>query len=364
MTEKDIRVTNDKIDVLVVDDSRVVRMLLVNLLESDPQIRVIAAVDSGQAALEFLLTTKPDVVVMDIQMPRLDGFETTRRIMETQPVPIVICTATTDPKELATTFRALEAGAVACLGKPVSREHPEYEKLARTLIDTVKAMSEVRLVRRWPRSRLHLLDSSNAASFHERGLSVVGIGASTGGPPVLQTILSGLPKNFAAPILIVQHIANGFLNGLVEWLHETTGFQVHIAAHNTVPQSGHVYFAPDDLHMGLSSSGRILLTRQARENNVRPAVSYLFRSLADVCGANAIGVLLTGMGKDGAVELRLMKDYGAATIAQDRDTSVVHGMPGEAIQIGGATYILPTDKIADTLVTLVSRRQGVRGGQA
>jgi two-component system chemotaxis response regulator CheB len=105
MTEKDIRVTNDKIDVLVVDDSRVVRMLLVNLLESDPQIRVIAAVDSGQAALEFLLTTKPDVVVMDIQMPRLDGFETTRRIMETQPVPIVICTATTDPKELATTFR-------------------------------------------------------------------------------------------------------------------------------------------------------------------------------------------------------------------------------------------------------------------
>jgi two-component system, chemotaxis family, protein-glutamate methylesterase/glutaminase len=363
MTEKDLPVTNDKIDVLVVDDSPVVRMLLVNLLESDPQIRVISAVESGQAALEFLLTTKPDVVVMDIQMPRLDGFETTRRIMETQPVPIVICTATTDPKELATTFRALEAGAVACLGKPVSPEHPEYEGLARTLIDTVKAMSEVRLVRRWPRSRLHLLDSSNAIS-RERALSVVGIGASTGGPPVLQTILSGLPKNFAAPILIVQHIANGFLNGLVEWLHETTGFQVHVAAHNTIPQSGHVYFAPDDLHMGLSSSGRILLTRQAPENNVRPAVSYLFRSLVDVCGANAIGVLLTGMGKDGAVELRLMKEYGAATIAQDRDTSVVHGMPGEAIQIGGATYILPSDKIADTLITLVSRRQGVKGGQA
>lgn len=357
--------THDKIDVLVVDDSRVARMLLINVLESDPQIRVMSAVESGQAALEFLLNNKPDVVVMDIQMPRLDGFETTRRIMETHPVPIVICTATTDPKELATTFRALEAGAVACLGKPTSREHPEYEVLARNLVDTVKAMSEVRLVRRWPRSRLRLLENSPAGvPGNDRDLGVIGMGASTGGPPVLQTILAGLPKDFPSPILIVQHIASGFLNGLVEWLNETTGFQVHIAAHNTFPLNGHVYFAPDDLHMGLSRSGRILLARKESENNVRPAISYLFRSLAEFCGPRAIGVLLTGMGKDGANELKLMKEYGAATIAQDRDTSVVHGMPGEAIEIGGATYILPAEKIADTLVTLVNRQQAARGGQA
>src|SRR5262245_37522989 len=131
-------------------------MVLINVLESDPQIRVMKVVDSGQAALDFLKTAKPDVVLMDIQMPRLDGFETTRRIMETYPVPIIICTATTDSKELATTFRAMEAGAVACLGKPVSRAHQDYATLASSLVETIKLMSEVKVVRRWPRSRFPL----------------------------------------------------------------------------------------------------------------------------------------------------------------------------------------------------------------
>src|SRR6266853_2793060 len=147
---------DNKIDVLVVDDSKVARMLLVHLLESDPRIRVIDAVESGQAALEFLKDKMPDVVLMDIQMPRLDGFETTRRIMETQPVPIIICTATTDPKEVATTFRSMEAGAVACLEKPVAPEHPDHAEKVRSRLETIKLMSEVKVVRRWPRSRSNL----------------------------------------------------------------------------------------------------------------------------------------------------------------------------------------------------------------
>jgi two-component system chemotaxis response regulator CheB len=178
---------------------------------------------------------------------------------------------------------------------------------------------------------------------------------------VLQTILASLPKDFSVPILIVQHIAHGFLPGLVEWLNQTTGLQVHIAAHGVCPLPGHVYFAPDDLHMGVSSSGRIFLAREEPENGLRPAVSYLLRSLAEVCGPNALGILLSGMGRDGAMELRLMKDRGATTIAQDRESSVVHGMPGEAIQLGGVTHVLAAEKIADSLITLANRRS-VAGG--
>src|SRR5258706_8858892 len=142
--------TGNRIDVLVVDDSKVARMLLVHLLESDPRIRVIDAVESGQAALEFLEERRPDVVLMDIQMPRLDGFETTRRIMETQPLPIIICTAATDPKEVATTFRSMEAGAVPCFEKPVGPEHSGHSDQVPGVLETLKLMSRIKVVRRWP----------------------------------------------------------------------------------------------------------------------------------------------------------------------------------------------------------------------
>lgn len=353
------------INVLVVDDSKVARMLLVHLLESDPQIRVIGSVNDGQAALEFVQRNKPDVVLMDIHMPVLDGFEATRRIMETQPLPIVICTATTDPKEVATTFRLMEAGAVACVEKPVARERADFEQLVTQLLQTVKLMSEVKVVRRWPRSRQVPLPAPRPTEGKRASgaIQLIGIGASTGGPPVLQTILSGLPKDFPVPLLIVQHIAHGFLPGLVEWLSQTTGWQVHAGSHGISPLPGHAYFAPDDFQMSVTHTGRILLTREEPENGLRPAASYLFRSLSEVCGPNAIGVLLTGMGKDGAAELKLMKDRGAPTIAQDRETSVVYGMPGEAVALGAATHVLPADKIADALVALIQRQQAPRGNE-
>jgi two-component system chemotaxis response regulator CheB len=349
--------TNQKINVLVADDSKVMRMVLVHLLESDPQIKVVGAVNDGQAALDFVRVNKPDVIVMDIHMPNLDGFEATRLIMETQPVPIIICSATTDTKEVVITFRMMEAGAVACVEKPVAREHVDFERLAANLVETVKLMSEVKVVRRWPRSAS---TTTIAARPAERmpspaKVTLVGIGASTGGPPVLQAILSGLTKDFPGALLIVQHIARGFLPGMVEWLNQTTGVPVHVASHGSFPLPGHAYLAADDFHMGVAAGGRILLAGGEPENGLRPAVSYLFRSLAEVCGPDAVGVLLTGMGKDGAAELKLMKDNGAVTIAQDQESSVVHGMPGEAIQLGGATYVLAADKIANTLISVVNR---------
>ena len=350
-----------KIDVLVAEDSTVVRMFLVHLLESDPQIRVVGTVGDGQAALDFVRKNKPDVVLMDIHMPRMDGFEATRRIMEAQPVPIVICSATGRVKDVVITFQAMEAGAIACIEKPLGREHGDFEAMAAQMLETVKLMSEVKVVRRTARVRSAPWTRVNPTPVGHRPaaqIRVVGIGASTGGPPVLQTILTGLSKDFSVPILVVQHIARGFLAGMAEWLNQTTGLQVHIGSHGTPPLPGHVYLAPDDFHMGAGSGGEIVLTREEPENHLRPAVSFLFRTLAQAYGPTALGVLLTGMGKDGAVELKLLRDTGAITIAQDRESSVVHGMPGAAITLAGATHVLAADKIADALVALVSQRNG------
>lgn len=349
-----------EIKALVVDDSAVTRTVLIQLLDSEADIRVIGAVDDGQAAIDFLNQgPRPDIVVMDIHMPRLDGFEATRLIMETRPLPIVICTATADPRELAIAFRSLEAGALACVEKPVALG-PDFEERRRNLLQTVRLMSEIRVVRRWNRSRepSQLQTWSNAAKPRSSGgpnIKLIGIGASTGGPPVLQTILSSLPRSFPVPLIIVQHIARGFLGGMVDWLNQTAALRVHIAVQGSPALPGHAYIAPDDFHLAVDAQGCVALARSECENGLRPAVSYLFRSLASIYGENAIGVLLTGMGTDGAVELKQMRDGGAYTIAQDSASSAVHGMPGHAIKLGGAIQVLPADKIAGALISQVER---------
>lgn len=354
------------IKVLVVDDSALMQALLIQLLEAETGVQVTAAVNNGQAALDLLERgARPDVVVMDIHMPQMDGFETTRRIMETRPLPIIICTATADPKELAVAFRSLEAGAVACVEKPVALG-ADFEARRHNLLQTVRLMSEVKVVRRWKRpSRAAATQQSPSSSAVPRciptGIKLIGVGASTGGPPVLQTILSGLPREFPLPLLIVQHIARGFLPGMVEWLNHSTALSVQVATHGALPLPGHVYVAPDDFHLAVDAHGYLMLTRAPPEGGLRPAVSYLFRSLAQICGVNAIGVLLTGMGQDGAAELKQMRDCGAHTIAQDRDSSVVHGMPGQAIELGGATQILPADRIASALISQVERGREAAG---
>ena len=351
------------IKVLVADDSLVTRTLVVKLLDREPGIEVIGTVNDGLEAIAFLAgNLRPDIVVMDIHMPRLDGFEATRRIMETRPLPIIICTATADPQELAVAFRSLEAGAVACIKKPVALG-TDFEIRRQNLVQSVRLMSEVKVVRRWKRSRAATVPGNNLLSPGPTGpdIQLIGMGASTGGPPALQTILSGLPPDFPVPLLIVQHIAQGFLPAMVEWLNETTTLRVHIATHGAAPLAGNAYIAPDDFHLAVDDRRRMVLARTTPENGVRPAVSHLFRSLASMCGPSAIGVLLTGMGTDGAAELKLMKDRGAFTIAQDQNSSIVHGMPREAIELGAATQILPADKVASALIMQVERRRPAAG---
>ncbi len=344
------------INVLIVDDSAVVRQHLKDVLESDKDIMVMGTAKDGEEAVRFVQEKKPDVITMDINMPNMNGFEATRRIMETNPVPIVIVTASYDRSDVEKSFRSMEAGALAIIEKPFGEGHPEYKATQADLVQTVKLMSEVKVVRRWEKKRqLEAIDktvSDKSLKKRDKKIKIVAIGASTGGPPVIQTILSGLKKGYPAPILVVQHISKGFLEGLTEWLRQTTGLPVHIARHGDELQPGHIYFARDDYHLGVDENGRLRLSREEIENGLRPSVSYMFRSIMNSFDGEAVGILLTGMGKDGAMEMKMMKDDGAVTIAQDRESSVVYGMPGEAVRLDGATYVLSPEEIAPTLEAL------------
>lgn len=349
------------INVLVVEDSPVIREFLVHTLSSDTKIRVIGTAANGEEALEWVRKKKPDLITMDIHMPKMDGFEATRRIMETYPVPIIIISGSSADDEVATTFRALEMGALTVIPRPNGIGHPRYEATAKELVQTVKLMSEVKVVKRWARpvaAAIPRLSSAEAASIEcaPARIDIVAIGASTGGPQALQAVLSGLPGDFPAPVLVVQHIAPGFLRGLVEWLAGSCVLPVRIARHGETLQPGQVYIAPDGFQMGVRRGGIVVLSQDETENSHCPSVSCLFRTVAEVYGRNAAGVLLTGMGKDGAEELKLMKERGAVTIAQDAQSSIVHGMPGEAIRLEAAVHVLAPERIAAALTGLVKKR--------
>lgn len=349
------------ITVLIVDDSPTARDFLVHVL-SRAGIQVIGTVADGDAAVEFVERIRPDVVTMDIHMPGMNGIEATRRIMETNPVPIVIVSANWEPGEVEMTFRAMEAGALAIVRRPPGIGHPDHEAAVQEMVQKVRLMSEVKVVRRWariaPKAPAAVMQASPLKS-HE--ILVVAMGASTGGPLALQTILRGLPADFPAPLLVVQHMATGFIPGMVEWLSDTSLVTLHIAKGGETALPGHVYFAPDGVHMGIENSGKISLTGGEREHGARPSVSYLFRSVARAYGRNAAGILLTGMGRDGAQEMKMLRDTGAVTIAQSKESSAVYGMPAAAVELDAAAYVLSPEQIPATLAGLAGKSN--RGGK-
>ena len=346
------------IRVLVVEDSRVVSEFITQVLNADPDLEVVGTAANGREAFEAVQRFKPHVITMDIHMPHVDGFEATRNIMESCPTPIVIIGGNSTKENVSTNFHALEAGALAVVALPQGSGHIEHECSAKQLVDTVKLMSEVKVVRRWLRPK----PSSAPGNFSTQSLppppklpiEVVAIGASTGGPLALQTILTSLPKDFRVPVLVVQHMTPGFTHGFVEWLSRSSGLPVRVAADGEPLLPGRVYIAPDNFQMGVSKDHRIVLTKDARENGMCPAVSFLFRSIKAVFGRQTVGVLLTGMGVDGVTELKELRNAGAITLAQDKESSVVHGMPGQAIMDGAAIHILPPQGIAKALKTLVA----------
>lgn len=347
-----------RIRVLVVEDSAVQRELLVYLLNSDPQLEVVGTARDGREAVEQVRRCRPDVVTMDFHMPHMDGAEATRIIMATQPLPIVVISGSSVPGTVADTFRALDAGALAILEKPAVLG----SEAARKMVETVKLMAEVKVVRRWSQATKTAPPQGGLAEPRaEHPVSLVAIGASTGGPLVLQAILAVLPQDLPVPVAIVQHISPGFTEGFAEWLSDASNFPVRVAVQGERLAAGQAYVAPEGRHMTVKADGgacRVELTGEGLENGHRPSVSRFFRSVAETVGSKAVGVILTGMGKDGAAELRALRELGAVTIAQDRDSSVVPGMPGEAMRLDAAVHILPPEQIGRLLAALVRRHSG------
>ena len=343
------------IKVLVVDDSAVAREMLTHLINGSGKMTVVGTATNGREAIHAAERLRPDIITMDIMMPEMDGPDAIEAIMHRVPTPIVVVTGNTITEEVRATFQSLDSGALAILPRPHGMDSAEHEASAEQLLQTLRLMSEVKVVRRWKRKPApeHAAVRPNAES-QPRPLRLVAVGASTGGPSALKTLFVGLRPGFPLPVLVVQHIAPGFVEGFVNWLRDSTPLQVELARDGAVMQAGTVYVAPDDVHLTVGSDERLVLKRasSAHPAAICPSANELFASVATTCRAAAVGVLLTGMGRDGADGLLAMKRAGAITIAQDKESSVIHGMPGEAIVLGAADFVLPPARIAELLLTL------------
>ncbi|MBI2840452.1 MAG: chemotaxis-specific protein-glutamate methyltransferase CheB [Acidobacteria bacterium] len=341
------------IRVLVAEDSSTTRELLVALLRADPDVQVVGEAKNGAEAVEMARRLKPDVITMDIQMPVMDGFEATRRIMIEAPTPIVIVSSSFRARDVEVSMHALRAGALSVLAKPDGIGSPEFEASGRQFLQSVKAMSQVKVVRRWAdRMKGELPSAPRLAGGPARG-RIVAVAASTGGPAALHQILTTMPGDFCAPVLVVQHISAGFVDGLARWLNDVAQLKVKVAESGEPLSPSTVYLAPDDRHLGVSSGGSIQLSSAPPIGGFRPSGTFLFESVARGYGGAAIGLVLTGMGQDGVQGLQAIRDVGGTVIAQDENSSVVFGMPGAAIAAGCVDWILPLSAVALRLVEAI-----------
>ena len=340
---------NRGIRVLVVDDSAFMRYTITKYLSADPEIEVIGHARDGLEALEKIITLQPDVVTLDVEMPRMDGLTALRRIMREHPVPVVMLSSLTQ-RGAYTTIQALMRGAVDFVPKPTTGV--DIGAVADELIQKVKVAA---------RSQPADSDAAEAAApeakggvrpFH-RGDPLVVIGASTGGPRALQQVLSGLPSDFPAAVTIVQHMPPGFTQSLAQRLNECSPLIVQEAADGDRLAQGLALLAPGDFHLRFRDAHRVALDHGPRRNHVRPAVDVTMESAAEQHGPTVIGVILTGMGSDGREGARRIKEAGGRVIAEHESTSVVYGMPRSVVEAGLADEVVPLPDIASVIVEWV-----------
>ncbi len=354
------------IRVLVVDDSQIVRQILISMIETEPGFQVVGQARDGEEAIRLTARLRPDVITMDIRMPRLDGLEAIRRIMSTTPTPIVVVASSAYETDRNVAFAAIEAGALTVVEKPAGITPKAYAAVRHQLITTIRLMSDVQVVTlKHPVPRLEEI----APPSEQRALPVqwqidktqlIAIAASTGGPGILREILSALPADLSIPILAVQHITPGFSQGFAQWLDSETPLQVSLAQDGEHVRPGHVLIAPDDTHLTVTSAGIVRLDKLPPIKGQRPSATRLFESVARSYGAASVGVVLTGMGDDGADGLEALHHAGAHIIAQDEQSCVVFGMPKAAIERGVVDRVMPPDKIASVLKYLDAQRKAHR----
>ncbi|MDF1553442.1 MAG: chemotaxis-specific protein-glutamate methyltransferase CheB [Deferrisomatales bacterium] len=341
------------IRVLVVDDSRLVRTVVREILEADPEIQVVAEAENGLQAVEHCVSLGPDVVVMDIQMPVMDGLEAVERIMARRPTPVIILSATVSPGEVGSAFRAVRAGAFEALPKPEGVTCEEtYAKMAADLVARVRLYAKVGQRRGW---RDQVEDGAEVADLTAPRTSdrVVALGASTGGPRAVQRLLSSLPAPFPCPVLLVQHISLGFTRGFAQWLQREVSLEVQVVERSARLRSGVVYLPLDGHHLEVRHD-LVLLRDTAPVNACRPSVDVLFGSVAREYAARGVAVLLTGMGRDGAQGALQMKQAGAQVLVQDEASCIVYGMPKAAVEVGAATRVVPLREMPSALLDALS----------
>lgn len=345
------RAPGEPIRVLIADDSPAGRELLASLCDADPSMQVIAEVGDGATAVQRTAELRPDVVVMDTFMRGTDGYAATRRIMVETPTPVILVSEVTDPRRREIGEQALQAGALAVLCKP-GGGGPE----AVAFVAKVRALADVGVIRRYERSAAGPSTAPLEGGLERRmPVALVAVAASTGGPAALRRMTTALPADLAVPIVVVQHIVEGFTEGLATWLDRGSPLPVRVTEPGARLAPGTVHIAPDGAHLEVTRGGRTRLSDDPPVDGFRPSATRLFQSAAHAYGAQAMAVVLTGMGGDGLAGVRAVRAAGGVVLAQDEASSVVFGMPGVVVREGLAAQVAPVEQLAATIGQLGRR---------
>lgn len=337
--------------VLLVDDSTLIRDILREILESEPDIRVVGEAADGREAIAKVAELKPDLVTMDIEMPVMGGLEAIERIIAEHPVPILVVTALTGVR---TAFTAVSKGALDVIEKP-DISLVNIQNLIRKVrrLASVDVCAHLKAMRGTHRQAAVVPTSAHKADTPPR---VVAIAASTGGPHAIHNILSQLPAGFSVPIVVGQHIADGFTQGMVDWLGAVTPLKVRVAAQGDVLAPGTVYVNPAEHSMSITDHGLVLLGASDTRTPYHPSCNILLSSVAAVYRSQALGLIMSGMGDDGVAGMQAIRTAGGTTLAQDADSSVVYGMNAEAIRRGYVDKIVPLSGLPAELLARVGSR--------
>lgn len=348
------------IRLLIVDDSSTVRAILRAMLSGEKEIAIVGEAVNGREAVALTERLRPDVVLMDIRMPVMDGREATEEIMAACAVPIIVFASLTHGEEARTSIDMLATGALDIIAKPDLSDRHAVEECSRMLVRKIRTASKVAVIRHL-RGRMRKPPSFRDIQAEGPGkpYAALGIGSSTGGPAALRELLSRLPANFPLPVLLVQHITCGFSHGFVEWLQQYTPLAVHLAGAVDNAAPGTVLIAPEGRQMEVFSGGAVRAVSSRPKGVHLPSVDVLLSSIAGAYGRKGIGVILTGMGADGVEGLGEIRRSGGLTIAQNEESSVVFGMPGEAIRQGAAELVMTPEGMADFLLSITDQPLGI-----
>ncbi len=335
------------IRILIADDSILVRAVLRDALNSAVDMTVVGEAINGAEAVALAATLKPDIIIMDILMPVMGGLEATETIMAQTPTPILILSATLDEKDVKLAFTAIKKGALDVMGKPAAGGGINQREFVTKLLEKIRLLSRIKVIHHRSRSKELMVLPTTSSSRR----SILAIGASTGGPKAVMSIVKALPQDFSGAIFIVQHISSGFAKGFAHWLDIESNISVRVAETGDIPTAGTALVAPTDCQMVIEK-GVIKLVDAPAVNSCRPSIDVFFNSLAPDLGSETLGLLLTGMGRDGAQGLLRLKLSGAATIAQDEKSSAVFGMPKAAIAINAAEEVLSLEEIPEAVMKI------------